>query len=85
MAERPNGAPMFQKIVERMGAYFDVDPEGQQATRFNWYKDPSDWKPFHHDSAAFNEDRAQCQNITIGGAGENIKGQRRFEPTVGPQ
>ena len=32
----------------------------------NWYKDSSDWKPFHHDSAAFNERRAKTQNITVG-------------------
>lgn len=34
--------------------------------RFNWYKDSSDWKPFHHDSAAFNPERARNQNITVG-------------------
>ena len=26
----------------------------------------SDWKPFHHDSAAFNPQRARNQNITVG-------------------
>ena len=35
-------------------------------TTVNWYKDSSDWKPFHHDSAAFNERRAKTQNITVG-------------------
>jgi len=48
-----------------MGEYMDIDPHNQ-ATRFNWYKDSSDWKPFHHDSAAFNADRALLQNITVG-------------------
>merc|ERR1712032_663993 len=28
--------------------------------------DASDWKPFHHDSAAFNAARAKNQNCTIG-------------------
>ena len=26
----------------------------------------TDWKPFHHDSAAYNPKRAQNQNITVG-------------------
>merc|ERR1712039_1118557 len=30
------------------------------------YRDGSDWKPFHHDSAAFNVARAADQNCTIG-------------------
>merc|ERR1711998_499817 len=30
------------------------------------YVDGSDWKPFHHDSAAFNPQRAKSQNCTIG-------------------
>jgi len=34
--------------------------------RFNWYRDDRDWKPFHHDSAAFNEERAKNQNLTAG-------------------
>ena len=35
-------------------------------TRFNWYTNSADWKPFHHDSAAFNPQRARNQNITVG-------------------
>ena len=23
-----------------------------EATRFNWYTDSSNWKPYHHDAAA---------------------------------
>ncbi|CAE7430411.1 unnamed protein product [Symbiodinium natans] len=34
--------------------------------RFNWYRDGSDWKPFHHDSAAFNPRMAEKQNCTVG-------------------
>ncbi|RHY86504.1 hypothetical protein DYB35_010370 [Aphanomyces astaci] len=40
--------------------------QGSQGTRFNWYRDSSDWKPFHHDSAAYNPHRARNQNITVG-------------------
>ena len=40
------------------------------ATRFNWYRDSSDWKPFHHDSAAFNAQRAKSQvTLRRGGGG----------------
>ena len=35
-------------------------------TRFNWYRDSCDWKPFHRDSAAYNPERAKTQNITVG-------------------
>merc|ERR1719401_2331598 len=31
-----------------------------------WYRDGADWKPYHHDSAAFNPQRARNQNCTIG-------------------
>jgi hypothetical protein len=41
-----------------------VTPSRGGGGRFNWYKDGSDWKPFHHDSAAFNPRRAANQNIT---------------------
>lgn len=56
---------MFQQIQDKMAAYFDIQQKSV-GTRFNWYKDSSDWKPFHHDSAAFNADRAKNQNITVG-------------------
>ena len=29
---------------------------------FNWYRDGSDWKPFHHDAAALNPRMAEKQN-----------------------
>lgn len=57
--------PTFQKVLRAMAAYFGVQPSAK-ATRFNWYKDSSDWKPLHHDSAAFNPERARTQNLTIG-------------------
>ena len=65
ITKNPNGSKTFKKILEKTSKYFETNflPE---ATRFNWYKDSSDWKPFHHDSAAFNERRAKTQNITVG-------------------
>lgn len=53
-------------IVKRLCEYFSIDPDKDVGTRFNWYRDSSDWKPFHHDSAAFNPQRAKRQNITVG-------------------
>ena len=48
-----------------MGDFFGLQPQSR-GTRFNWYNNPSDWKPFHHDSAAFNAQRARNQNCTVG-------------------
>ena len=48
-----------------MAAYFEIRQK-TVGTRFNWYTSSSDWKPFHHDSAAFNFERAKNQNITVG-------------------
>ena len=35
------------------------------ATRLNWYRDSSEWKPFHHDAAAIKPDKAKTQNLTV--------------------
>ena len=37
-----------------------------KATRFNWYRDSSEWKPFHHDAAAVKPHIAKIQNLTVG-------------------
>lgn len=43
-----------------MAEYFNMDVK---ATRLNWYRDAKEWKPFHHDRAAFTPD---CpQNCTV--------------------
>jgi len=54
--------PTFNYVVETMAGYFDMDV---QATRFNWYRDSSEWKPFHHDAAALKEKFARTQNFTL--------------------
>ena len=46
-----------------MRDYFGMDIK---ATRFNWYKDNQDWKPYHRDSAAIDERKAKTQNFTVG-------------------
>ncbi|CAJ1948477.1 unnamed protein product [Cylindrotheca closterium] len=66
ISKNPKGCPTYEKIVARLCEYFNIDPKGSVGTRFNWYRDSSDWKPFHHDSAAFNPQRAKNQNITVG-------------------
>lgn len=65
LSQNPTGSRTYQKVLSRICEYFSI-ADRNQGTRFNWYKDGSDWKPFHHDSAAFNEKRAKTQNCTIG-------------------
>lgn len=55
--------PLFTSVIERMKTYFKIDVK---ATRFNWYRDGSDWKPFHHDAAAIDPKKTKTQNMTIG-------------------
>jgi len=55
-------SPTFNKIIDRISKYFKMDVK---ATRLNWY-DSSDYKSFHHDSAAIDEKRAKTQNFTVG-------------------
>ena len=65
ISKNPSGCSTYEKVVKRTAEYFGIK-EGSQATRFNWYRDSSDWKPFHNDSAAYNPQRAKQQNITVG-------------------
>jgi hypothetical protein len=67
-----NKVPTFEYIIKRIESYFNMDIK---STRFNLYKDSSDWKPFHHDAAAVKEHIAKIQNFTVGvslGATRNI-------------
>jgi len=65
ISKNPTGSPTYARVQKAMGDFFGLRPESR-GTRFNWYNDPSDWKPFHHDSAAFNAARARNQNCTVG-------------------
>eukprot|EP00658_Telonema_sp_P-2_P066272 TRINITY_DN55325_c0_g1_i1.p1 TRINITY_DN55325_c0_g1~~TRINITY_DN55325_c0_g1_i1.p1 ORF type:complete len:276 (+),score=63.76 TRINITY_DN55325_c0_g1_i1:65-892(+) len=65
LVKDPSGSPTFQMIQTRIAEYFGIE-QRSVGTRFNWYRDSSDWKPFHHDSAAFNQQRAMNQNCTVG-------------------
>jgi hypothetical protein len=55
--------PTFRMVIDRIVKSFDMDIK---ATRFNWYRDPDHWKPFHHDAAAVKPEKAKTQNFTIG-------------------
>lgn len=55
-------APVFSLVLDRIRTFFKMNI---QATRFNWYKDTSQWKPFHHDSAFVNPEKAKVQNFTV--------------------
>ena len=55
--------PTFSKILEKIETYFHFKIK---STRLNWYKNTTDWKPYHHDAAAIKENIAKNQNFTIG-------------------
>ena len=55
--------PTFTMVIDRMKEFFGVTVE---ATRLNWYKDGTEYKPRHHDAAAVDPRKAAKQNITIG-------------------
>jgi hypothetical protein len=57
-----NQCPTFKLIIDRLKNYFNMNI---QATRFNWYTDTSQWKPFHHDAAAVKPEKAAVQNFTV--------------------
>ena len=57
-----NMCPTFQLVIDRLKTFFNMDI---QATRFNLYKDTSQWKPFHFDAAAVKPEKAKVQNFTV--------------------
>ncbi len=50
ISKNPQGSPTFEMVINRLCEYFKIEKKSI-GTRFNWYRDSSDWKPFHHDSA----------------------------------
>jgi hypothetical protein len=55
--------PTFKYIINSIEKYFNLKTN---AVRFNYYKDSSDWKAYHHDAAHFRPELSNKQNITIG-------------------
>ncbi|CAG9462502.1 unnamed protein product [Pedinophyceae sp. YPF-701] len=54
--------PTFKSVVQKIEAYFNMHV---QATRFNWYRDDAEWKPYHHDAAAIKPRFSTIQNCTV--------------------
>lgn len=54
--------PTFNRVLDVLCKYFEMEAK---ATRLNWYRDNSEWKPYHHDAAAIKADKAESQNITV--------------------
>lgn len=52
----------FNHIIEMLAEYFDLDV---YATRLNYYRDGTQWKPQHHDSHAYGN-RALREDFTAG-------------------
>ena len=55
--------PTFDLITKKIETYFNITAK---STRLNLYKDSNDWKPFHHDAAAFKPEIAKIQDFTVG-------------------
>ena len=60
--EDPDFSSTFQEVCQRLSDYFDTDVF---AKRLNYYRDGSDWKPFHHDSHAYAKGLGK-EDFTIG-------------------
>lgn len=52
----------FNDIIDMLAEYFDVEV---YATRLNYYRDGSQWKPQHHDSHAYGG-RSEREDFTVG-------------------
>ena len=61
--ENPSFCKVFCKITDYLSYYFDCDI---YATRLNYYRDGKDWKPFHHDSHAYDKKSQSKEDFTIG-------------------
>ena len=55
--------PTFGMIISEIEKYFHMEVK---STRFNYYQNSKDWKPFHHDAAAVKEHISKNQNFTVG-------------------
>ena len=46
IVKKPEGSETFQRVIDTLCKYFNIRKESI-GYRFNWYKDSTDWKPFH--------------------------------------
>ncbi|CAK9029189.1 unnamed protein product [Durusdinium trenchii] len=61
----PDCSATYRDAVAKIIAYFRISAPSMYS-RFNWYASGADWKPLHHDTAAFSQRRLGKQNITVG-------------------
>lgn len=54
--------PTFNMVIERIANFFEMDIK---ATRFNYYKDTSQWKAFHFDQNHLKPVEERVQNFTV--------------------
>lgn len=59
--EDPKFSPTFNFLVKKVSEHFNVTPV---ETRLNYYRNGTDWKPYHHDSHAYRN--TIKENFTIG-------------------
>lgn len=55
-------SPTFNDIVDMLAEYFDTEV---YASRLNYYRDGTQWKPQHHDSHAYGGRKAR-EDFTVG-------------------
>mmetsp|Transcript_47878 Transcript_47878/g.89175 ORF Transcript_47878/g.89175 Transcript_47878/m.89175 type:complete len:440 (+) Transcript_47878:48-1367(+) len=60
--DNPEFSPTFQNVIHQLDQHFDVEI---LASRLNFYRDGSDWKPFHHDSHAYGAN-GKKEDFTVG-------------------
>ena len=60
--ENPEFSETFKRVTQAMAPHFDVEIN---PTRLNFYRDGTDWKPFHHDSHAYGG-REKREDFTMG-------------------
>ena len=60
-------APMYTAVHQRIEQYFQMKIQGK---RYNHYRDLTNWKPFHFDSAALNKDTGKGKGKGGGGGGK---------------
>jgi hypothetical protein len=74
--------PTFNLIINEIENYFSMEIK---TTRFNYYQNSKEWKPFHHDAAAVKEHISKNQNFTVGisfGATRDIAFENAKNKTV---
>ncbi|ARF10970.1 2OG-FeII oxygenase superfamily protein [Hokovirus HKV1] len=59
--ENPEFSKTFNEIIEKIKNHFNVEV---LCTRLNYYKNGNDYKPLHHDSHAFSNNKKE--NFTVG-------------------